>query len=96
MEKPGAPGGLSTYSPPVIHTYVSWLAPGQRGRGIGEEVRAAVLHLAFAGLGAREAESDAFTTTTRPTRCPERWATSRTAPRGTRAAARPRWSSAGG
>lgn len=29
----------------------SWLAPGQRGRGIGTEMRAAVLHLAFAGLG---------------------------------------------
>lgn len=39
----------------------SWLAPGRRGRGIGTEMRAAVLHLAFAGLGAREAESDAFT-----------------------------------
>jgi RimJ/RimL family protein N-acetyltransferase len=39
----------------------SWLAPGQRGRGIGREMRSAVLHLAFAGLGAREAESDAFT-----------------------------------
>jgi RimJ/RimL family protein N-acetyltransferase len=38
----------------------SWLAPGQRGRGIGTEMRAAVLHLAFAGLGACEAESDAF------------------------------------
>lgn len=42
-------------------TTFSWLAPGQRGRGIGTEMRAAVLHLAFAGLGAREAESDAFT-----------------------------------
>jgi RimJ/RimL family protein N-acetyltransferase len=39
----------------------SWLAPGMRGRGIGKETRAAVLHLAFAGLGAREAASDAFT-----------------------------------
>jgi RimJ/RimL family protein N-acetyltransferase len=39
----------------------SWLAPGQRGRGTGTEMRAAILHLAFAGLGAREAESDAFT-----------------------------------
>lgn len=38
----------------------SWLAPGRRGQGIGREMRAAVLHLAFAGLGAREAESDAF------------------------------------
>jgi RimJ/RimL family protein N-acetyltransferase len=42
-------------------TTFSWLAPGQRGRGIGTEMRAAVLHLAFAGLGAREAESYAFT-----------------------------------
>ena len=39
----------------------SWLAPGARGRGIGREMRAAILHLAFAGLGAREAASDAFT-----------------------------------
>jgi RimJ/RimL family protein N-acetyltransferase len=38
----------------------SWLAPGWRGRGIGREMRAAALHLAFAGLGAREAGSDAF------------------------------------
>lgn len=42
-------------------TTFSWLAPGVRGRGIGREMRAAVLHLAFAGLGAREAGSDAFT-----------------------------------
>ncbi|HWD81567.1 MAG TPA: GNAT family protein [Kribbella sp.] len=41
-------------------TSFSWLAPEQRGRGIGKEARAAVLHLAFDGLGAREAESDAF------------------------------------
>lgn len=39
----------------------SWLAPDRRGHGIGTEMRAAVLHLAFAGLGAREAASDAFT-----------------------------------
>ena len=39
----------------------SWLAPSYRGRGLGSEMRAAVLHLAFAGLGAREAASDAFT-----------------------------------
>jgi RimJ/RimL family protein N-acetyltransferase len=42
-------------------TTFSWLAPGRRGLGIGREMRAAILHLAFAGLGAREAESDAFT-----------------------------------
>lgn len=38
----------------------SWLSPDSRGRGIGREMRAAVLHLAFAGLGAREASSEAF------------------------------------
>jgi len=38
----------------------SWLAPGRRGQGLGREMRAAILHLAFAGLGAREAGSDAF------------------------------------
>jgi RimJ/RimL family protein N-acetyltransferase len=39
----------------------SWLGPQHRGRGIGREMRAAVLHLAFAGLAAREAASEAFT-----------------------------------
>lgn len=38
----------------------SWLAPHARGRGIGTEMRQAALHLAFEGLGAREAGSDAF------------------------------------
>jgi RimJ/RimL family protein N-acetyltransferase len=38
----------------------SWLGPGYRRRGIGTEMREAVLHLAFAGLGAREAASKAF------------------------------------
>ena len=38
----------------------SWLAADQRGRGIGVEMRAAVLHLAFAGLAAHEATSEAF------------------------------------
>lgn len=42
-------------------TSFSWLAPGARGRGLGKESRAAILHLAFAGFGAREAGSDAFT-----------------------------------
>jgi len=31
-----------------------------QGRGLGKEMRSAVLHLAFAGLGALRAESDAF------------------------------------
>ena len=38
----------------------SWLQPSLRGRGLGAEMRAAVLHLAFAGLDAREATSEAF------------------------------------
>jgi RimJ/RimL family protein N-acetyltransferase len=42
-------------------TTFSWLGPGHRGRGIGTEMRTAVLHLAFAGLAAREAASEAFT-----------------------------------
>jgi RimJ/RimL family protein N-acetyltransferase len=38
----------------------SWLARPFQGKGIGTEMRAAVLHLAFAGLGAVEATSGAF------------------------------------
>ncbi|TYK53376.1 GNAT family N-acetyltransferase [Actinomadura decatromicini] len=38
----------------------SWLGRRHQGRGIGTEMRAAVLELAFAGLGADEAESSAF------------------------------------
>jgi RimJ/RimL family protein N-acetyltransferase len=41
-------------------TTFSWLAPGARGRGLGKEARAAILHLAFDGFAAREASSDAF------------------------------------
>lgn len=37
----------------------SWLLPDAQGRGIGKEMRLAVLHLAFAGLGALEAHSQA-------------------------------------
>jgi RimJ/RimL family protein N-acetyltransferase len=39
----------------------SWLARHLQGRGIGTRMRTAVLHLAFAGLGARAARSGAFT-----------------------------------
>jgi RimJ/RimL family protein N-acetyltransferase len=38
----------------------SWLGLAHHGRGIGTEMRAGVLHLAFAGLGAVRAESGAF------------------------------------
>ncbi|MER7244196.1 GNAT family protein [Kribbella sp. NPDC000426] len=41
-------------------TSFSWLSSDERGRGLGREMRAAILHLAFEGLGAKEASSDAF------------------------------------
>ncbi|MCX4677068.1 GNAT family N-acetyltransferase [Streptomyces sp. NBC_01433] len=43
----------------------SWLGLAHQGRGIGTEMRAAVLHLAFAGLGARYATSGAVNGNTR-------------------------------
>ncbi|HEV7932513.1 MAG TPA: GNAT family N-acetyltransferase [Actinomadura sp.] len=39
----------------------SWLGLGHQGDGIGTEMRAAVLHLAFAGLGAETAVTAALT-----------------------------------
>jgi RimJ/RimL family protein N-acetyltransferase len=39
----------------------SWLGLEHQGRGTGTEMRAAVLHLAFAGLGALSAVSGAYT-----------------------------------
>jgi RimJ/RimL family protein N-acetyltransferase len=39
----------------------SWLGQAHHGQGIGTEMRVAVLHLAFAGLGALYATSGAFT-----------------------------------
>ncbi|MFI6480014.1 GNAT family N-acetyltransferase [Nonomuraea sp. NPDC050663] len=42
-----------------VHTG-SWLGRRYQGRGLGTEMRAAVLHLAFAGLGALSAISSAF------------------------------------
>lgn len=39
----------------------SWLGLAHQGRGIGTEMRAAALHLAFAGLGAGSAVSTAMT-----------------------------------
>jgi RimJ/RimL family protein N-acetyltransferase len=38
----------------------SWLGHEYQGRGNGKEMRAAVLHLAFAGLGSLMAQSNAF------------------------------------
>ena len=38
----------------------SWLSREYQGQGIGKEMRSAILHLAFDGLGAQEALSGAF------------------------------------
>ena len=38
----------------------SWLGLAYQGQGLGREMREAILHLAFAGLGAEEALSGAF------------------------------------
>jgi len=38
----------------------SWLVPGARGRGLGKQMRAAVLELAFGRLGAVRAVSEAY------------------------------------
>jgi RimJ/RimL family protein N-acetyltransferase len=38
----------------------SWLGQAHQGQGLGREMREAILHLAFAGLGAEEALSGAF------------------------------------
>ncbi len=38
----------------------SWLTRSMQGRGLGKEMREAVLHFAFEGLGARRAVSEAF------------------------------------
>jgi RimJ/RimL family protein N-acetyltransferase len=47
---------------PVLRGFLtgSWLGRAFQGRGLGKEMRAAVLHLGFAGLGAVRAETDAF------------------------------------
>jgi RimJ/RimL family protein N-acetyltransferase len=47
---------------PVLRTVQtgSWLGMSHHGQGIGKEMRAAVLHLAFAGLAAQRAETSAW------------------------------------
>jgi RimJ/RimL family protein N-acetyltransferase len=57
----------------------SCLQPSSRRRGLGTEMRSAILHLALGGLDAREASSEAFTDNEHRTRCPGLWARSRTA-----------------
>jgi RimJ/RimL family protein N-acetyltransferase len=53
---------LSARDFPVLRqvSSFSWLGVRHQGQGIGTEMRAAMLHLAFAGLGAAEAVSGAF------------------------------------
>jgi RimJ/RimL family protein N-acetyltransferase len=43
----------------VVDSY-SWLVTGARGQGVGKQMRAAVLELAFRGLGAAYAVSEAY------------------------------------
>jgi RimJ/RimL family protein N-acetyltransferase len=43
----------------TVNTF-SWLGRDFQGRGLGKEMRAAALHLAFDSLGAERAESDCF------------------------------------
>lgn len=54
--------GVSATSFAVTRTVStgSWLGQQHQGRGVGREMRAAVLHLAFAGLGAELATTSAF------------------------------------
>ncbi|MDX6199317.1 MAG: hypothetical protein QOJ79_2468 [Actinomycetota bacterium] len=52
-------GGTSFLVTRTVETG-SWLGRPEQGRGIGKEMRAAVLHLAFAGLGAERAVTSAF------------------------------------
>jgi RimJ/RimL family protein N-acetyltransferase len=54
-----AVGGRSFLVTRTVETG-SWLARTAQGRGIGKEMRAAVLHLAFAGLDAQRAITSAF------------------------------------
>lgn len=61
----GEPVGMQDLVAHEFHDFAtvtsfSWLGPDARGRGLGKEMRSAVLHLAFEGFGARAAASDAF------------------------------------
>lgn len=61
----GRPVGMQDLIGDEFDTYgsvttFSWLSSDVRGRGVGREMRHAILHLAFDGLDAAEAISDAF------------------------------------
>jgi RimJ/RimL family protein N-acetyltransferase len=57
----GTQGMLAT-SFPVTRTFEtgSWLGIAHQGQGIGKEMRAAILHFGFVGLGARRADTGAI------------------------------------
>ncbi|WP_374977956.1 GNAT family N-acetyltransferase [Microbacterium trichothecenolyticum] len=59
---PAGVQGLTANEWPVLGrvTTGSWLGRAHQGRGIGTRMRMLALHLAFEGLGAREATSGAF------------------------------------
>ena len=59
---PAGVQGLTANEWPVLRrvTTGSWLGHAHQGRGIGTRMRMLALHLAFEGLGAREATSGAF------------------------------------
>ena len=55
----GIDGTVSFAATRVVETG-SWLGREHQGHGIGKEMRAAILHLAFEGLGAEVAQSGAW------------------------------------
>ena len=57
----GVQGAMATDFP-VARSFLtgSWLGRDYQGRGLGREMRAAILHLCFAGLDAREAITGAW------------------------------------
>lgn len=68
-------------------TSFSWLAPSARQQGLGREMRAAVLHLAFEGFGRRKRPARLSSTIRHLTACLRAWATNRTAATGPHGAA---------
>ena len=61
----GQPVGMQDLIGDQFSTYgtvvsFSWLSSDLRRRGLGAEMRQAILHLAFEGLGAKEATTEAF------------------------------------
>jgi len=61
-DRPVGSQGMFAHQFPLCRSVAtgSWLSASNQGRGLGKEMRAAILHLAFEGLGAMEARSSAF------------------------------------